>query len=217
MRTALKIGTALLITAAGTAGWGQPALAHDHPGTGSSAGHANHKIVAAAQLRQLNRSHAYGVATARVNGKKVTVSVVVKGLLRSAPHAMHIHAGTKGKCPTAKADTNHDGFVSVTEGHPFYGHIAASLTTRGDTSPASGLAIDRFPAPKSGTVVYKRTIKVDAHTAMAIKHRNAVIVVHGVDRNGSGVYDGSVKSDLDPKLPMEATAPAACGTLRPLH
>jgi hypothetical protein len=43
-----------------------------------------------------------------------------------------------------------------------------------------------------------------------------VLVVHGVDSNRSGAYDGSLKSDLDPSLPMEATAPAACGTINPL-
>jgi hypothetical protein len=40
-----------------------------------------------------------------------------------------------------------------------------------------------------------------------------VLVLHGVDKDGSGTYDGDVMSDLDPSLPMEATAPAACGVL----
>ena len=38
-----------------------------------------------------------------------------------------------------------------------------------------------------------------------------MLVLHGVDKDGSGTYDGDVVSDLDPSLPMEATAPAACG------
>ncbi|MFI7599146.1 hypothetical protein [Actinoplanes sp. NPDC049681] len=196
--------TAALLTAGGAA----PALAHD--GTAEQ-----RPIIATAHLRQLNHSGAHGVATVRVHGTKAEVTVVVSGLLRNAPHAMHFHAGMAGRCPTGRADTNKDGFVSVTEGHPFYGHIVTSLTTRGDTSPASGLAIDRFPTAPYGSVVYRRTVTISAHTAAAIAHHNAVLVVHGVDRNGSGAYDGRIKSDLDPSLPMEATAPAACGPLRP--
>ncbi len=62
-----------------------------------------------------------------------------------------------------------------------------SLTTRADTSAASGLAIDRFPATSSLT--YQRTITVNANVAHQIRHNNAVIVVHGIDRNHNGVYD----------------------------
>ena len=41
----------------------------------------------------------------------------------------------------------------------------------------------------------------------------AAIVVHGVDYNKNGKYDGATKSDLDPSLPTEATDPALCGAL----
>jgi hypothetical protein len=211
------LALATLTTVALTTGGAAPAMAHDGGHVhGSAVAVASHtSVVATATLRQLNRSGARGVATVRLHGTTAEVTVVVSGLLRNAPHAMHFHAGTQGRCPSGRADTNDDGFVSVTEGHPFYGHIVTSLTTRGDTSPASGLAIDRFPVAPYGSVIYRRTVKVSAHTATAIVHRNAVLVVHGVDRNRSGAYDGRVKSDLDPKLPMEATAPAACGPLRP--
>jgi hypothetical protein len=39
------------------------------------------------------------------------------------------------------------------------------------------------------------------------------VVVHGVDYNKDGKYDGTAKSDLDPKLPTKATDPAICGVL----
>jgi hypothetical protein len=39
------------------------------------------------------------------------------------------------------------------------------------------------------------------------------VVVHGVDHNNDGKYDGDTKSDLDPSLPTEATDPAICGVL----
>ena len=41
----------------------------------------------------------------------------------------------------------------------------------------------------------------------------SVVVVHGVDHNDNGKYDGDTKSDLDPSLPTEATDPAICGVL----
>ncbi len=212
------LGLAALATAALSTGLATPAAAHgpghDHGGTAAAT--SARATVAAARLGQLNHSGARGVATVRLHGTTADVTVVVTGLLRNAPHAMHFHAGTKGRCPTGRADTNHDGVVSVTEGHPFYGHVATSLTTTGDTGPASALAVDRFPTAPHGAVVYQRRVTVTADTAAAIRHRNAVLVVHGIDGNRSGTYDGALKSDLDPKLPMEATAPAACGTLRPL-
>ncbi|GAA3291104.1 hypothetical protein Dvina_33520 [Dactylosporangium vinaceum] len=139
------------------------------------------------------------------------------GLLRNAPHAMHFHTGGAGRCPTMAADTNGDGIVSTTEGHTAYGMIAASLTVTGDTSPASGLAVDRFATTPHGYLTYHRTVMVDDMTAAAIRAGNAVLVIHGIDPNGTGTYDGSAPSDLDPKLPLEATSPAACGVINAHH
>jgi hypothetical protein len=42
-----------------------------------------------------------------------------------------------------------------------------------------------------------------------------VIVVHGIDYNGSGIYSGVLeRSDLNSSLPATATAPALCGPLK---
>ena len=52
-------------------------------------------------------------------------------------------------------------------------------------------------------------------TAGYLKKNNAVVVVHGVDYNHNGAYDGSLdRSDLVPSLSGESTAPALCG---PIH
>ena len=41
-----------------------------------------------------------------------------------------------------------------------------------------------------------------------------MIVVHGIDYNGNGIYDNVLdRSELNRGLPGEATAPALCGTL----
>ena len=114
------------------------------------------------------------------------------------------------------ADQNADGLINTTEGAPFYGPIAVSFTTFGDTSPASGLAVDRFPVASSvGTVNYFRSLI--APPGVAFNLGNFAIVQHGVDLNGNGEYDFDAAgvSDLDPSLPQEATIPANCGVINP--
>ena len=164
-----------------------------------------------ANLTQLNQSGVTGTGMVTLEGTTATVMIEASGLLAGAPHAQHFHIGAAGTCPTDAADTDGDGFMSTTEGAPFYGAIGTSLTTSGDTSPDSGLAIDRFPSDANEN--YQRTFEVTPDVAAAFEAGTAVLVIHGVDKDGSGTYDGAVKSDLDPALPMEATAPAACGSL----
>ncbi|GAA3181399.1 hypothetical protein GCM10010531_39490 [Blastococcus jejuensis] len=163
-----------------------------------------------ADLGALNASGVTGTGMVTLDGNTATVTVEASGLLDGSPHAQHFHIGAEGTCPTDADDADDDGFVSVTEGAPYYGAIGSSLTTEGDTSPDSGLAIDRFPT--TGTITYERTFEVTEDVHEAFDNGTAVLVLHGVDKDGSGAYDGDVMSDLDPSLPMEATAPAACGS-----
>ncbi|SEP17841.1 hypothetical protein [Trujillonella endophytica] len=175
--------------------------------TGASADDGAHSYQA--NLGALNASGVTGTGMVTIDGTTATVMIDASGLVAGAPHAQHFHIGAQGACPTDEDDTNSDGFVSVTEGVPYYGAIGTSLTTTGDTSPDSGLAIDRFPT--DGDIAYERTFEVTPDVAASFEAGTAVLVLHGVDKDGSGTYDGSVMSDLDPTLPMEATAPAACG------
>jgi hypothetical protein len=166
-----------------------------------------------ADLGALNSSGVSGTGMVTLDGNQATVMIEASGLVAGAPHAQHFHIGAEGTCPTDAADEDGDGFLSTTEGAPFYGSIGTSLTTEGDTSPDSGLAVDRFPTAEGGSLSYERTFEVSDDVAAAFENGTAVLVVHGVDKNGNGTYDGDVMSDLDPSLPMEATAPAACGAL----
>ncbi|MGY1773250.1 hypothetical protein [Blastococcus sp. SYSU D00813] len=177
--------------------------------TGASAHEGTHTYQA--DLGALNQSGVTGTGMVTLDGTTATVMIEASGLLAGAPHAQHFHIGAQGQCPTDADDTDGDGFVSVSEGVPYYGAIGSSLTTSGDTSPDSGLAIDRFPT--DGDISYERTFEVTPDVAASFEAGTAVLVLHGVDEDGSGTYDGTVMSDLDPSLPMEATAPAACGTL----
>ena len=187
-------------------------------GASPASAHGPSKHTEHAKLRQLNHSGVYGHAYVTVRGKKLDVRIKANGLLAGAPHAVHIHYGEQARheCPTPADDKNYDGRLTTLEGVPAYGPVAVSLTTKGDTSPASALAIDRFSSAPNGKLSYKRSgIKASADIRRGIRDNEAVVVVHGVDHNDNGKYDFSAgKSDLDPKLPAEATNPAACGVLR---
>jgi hypothetical protein len=90
------------------------------------------------------------------------------------------------------------------------------LTTSGKTDPGSALAVDRFSTAPKGTINYQRTVATSKDVARAIRRGEGVLVVHGVDYNNNGTYDfaGAGASELDAKLPAEATDPAVCGVLR---
>lgn len=162
----------------------------------------------------LNGSSGSGTAMVTLNGSTLDATVSAQGLVPGVPHAQHIHFGAQaaGECPTAAADTDGDGNINTSEGAPAYGPVQVSLTTSGDTSAKSTLAVDRFPT--GDTVNYSRSgIPVASDVAQGIADGKAVVVIHGVDYNGNNKYDGSEKSDLDPSLPTEASDPALCGVL----
>jgi serine/threonine protein kinase len=159
-----------------------------------------------------------GTVTVRLSGDTAAVTVTTTGLdnNESLVHAMHIHGGGKGVCPPASAARPHNGHlaISTTDGINYYGPPVQALTTHGDTSVASILAFPRFLS--GGTLHYTRTIKLPGSVANYIRDDNAVIVVHGIDYDNSGLYSGVLeRSELDHALPATATAPALCGQLRP--
>ncbi|MCZ4098425.1 hypothetical protein C8250_041015 [Streptomyces sp. So13.3] len=166
-------------------------------------------------LAQLNNSGSRGTAMLSIKGNKLTVQIESEGMVPGQPSAQHLHGSTNGHdfhCPDASDDTNADGVLSNTEATVDYGNINISLTTSGDTLATSGLAVDRMPvADKQGKLSYKRTLTVSKEVVDHIKDLH--IVQHGIDRNKNDKYDfeGAGVSELDPKLPQEATAPTNCG------
>jgi hypothetical protein len=186
-----------------------------------------------ADLDELNDSGASGHATVVVKKQRIKhVEVHARGLTPDAPHAQHIHYGdeARNECPTAFDDTNDDGRLTTLEGVPAYGPVVVSLTTTGDTSPASLLAVDRFPVAEHGWYHYSRNnikfTKVEGagddgdtatarEIAKAIRDGEGVVVIHGIDYDRNGAYSLSKEgaSELDPTLPAEATDPTACGLL----
>lgn len=164
----------------------------------------------------LNGVDGSGTAMVQVSGTTVTVNMAANGLVPDAPHAAHIHFADEARheCPVAGDDEDGDGQLTTTEGGPAYGAIVVSLTKTGDTTDKSALAVDRFDTAPGGDLTYERgSITVKPEVAQAIVDGKSVVVIHGVDYNDNGKYDGDAKSELDPSLPAEATNPALCGVL----
>jgi hypothetical protein len=127
---------------------------------------------------------------------------------------MHIHAGAQGICPPASAARQHDGHYSINtgDGLRYFGAPQASLTEKGDTSTKSIVDFPRYSSV--GDIRYRRTFVIPTSLADEIRTGDAVLVIHGIDYNHNGIYDGVLGvSDLDKSLPAEATAPALCGPL----
>lgn len=191
MRTTRLAGiaaTAVLVGLPLTAG---PASAHGHDG---------HELTA--ELTQLNDSGSSGSAWAKVEGNQVEIKLETQGLLADAPHAQHIHIGGQNVCPTNDQTGNGpDGALQTSDAADQYGAVKVSLTNEpGKTGADAALDVDNFPNQSSNT--YSRTVTVDEKMAQQIADGHGVVVVHGVDHDGSGTYDGDVMSD-----------PAACGEL----
>jgi hypothetical protein len=233
-------------TVAGTAGAGllvgslllaSPASASPKSSSHSHAGGAS-SVDLHAKLRQLNRSGARGTATATVRGTTIDrVSVTARGLAPDGPdaaHAVHVHYGqqAENECPTMGDATQRraDGTrrLNVADGVPYYGGIVASLTTSGDTSPTSALALGRMPQSTNGVLRYSRTgipftdvagAGTAAEIAKAIRSGKGVVVVHGNDYNKNGMYDFAAAgaSELTAAAPAEATDPTLCGVLESKH
>lgn len=228
--TTAFLGTSVLaLVAAASLGAGS-AAAHPQP----SGKGAERTVSLRAQLTELNNSGASGTATATVRNQKIQhIDVHAHGLTPDAPHAQHIHYGQQAlnECPGLELDANMDGRINTVEGIPAYGPVVVSLNTTGDTTPASFLDVSRFPVSDSGSYSYSRDnidftrVAGTGYTggggtakqiADSIREGEGVLVIHGVDYNGNGMYDfeGAGASELDPNLPAEATDPAVCGVLK---
>ena len=179
-------------------------------------------------LFEQNGSGARAEATITTHSDgSMTVDIQGNGFTPDAPHAQHLHGAPEGDffCPPASADANGDGQVSTEEGVSQYGGVMVSLTTKGDASADSGLAVDRMPvADASGNLTYSRTIPAaDIPDGIVENVDNLHIVQHGLDVNGNDKYDMEAlgesvfaKSLGVDGIPEEATNPATCGEVSPV-
>lgn len=180
-----------------------PAVADDHTET----------VELMSTLGELNDSGGSGTAWAKVTGNEVWLKLEVSGLLEGNPHAQHIHIGGTNSCPDPNMEgTGVDGAIRVTDAIDSYGMVKVSLTGN-DAATGPDAALDVANFPTEGSYTYERTVEVPDDVAASLAAGDGVVVVHGVDHNGSGAYDGEQMSDLDDSLPSEATDPALCGAL----
>lgn len=160
-----------------------------------------------------NGSNVHGASSLWLDGRRLTVKLGARGL-DPLPHAMHIHGLDHPEvafCPQKEArnDLKADGLIETVEGLEDYGPILVSFTTRGDTSPASALALDRFPvANEDGKLFYKRSFRIPRDVARRLNQFH--IVVHGEDLNDNGEYGGRITAL---GAPLEAELPVACGEI----
>jgi hypothetical protein len=179
-----------------------------------------------AQLRPMNNSGVTGTVTMTATDEGgLTVVIHSRGHVPGMPHAQHIHGSVGSQhfmCPTMASDTDGDGLLTNEEATGEYGTIFLALTTRGDTSPASGLATDRMPvADSAGRLDYRRTFSAAEVPDGLIDHLSHLHVVqHGIDVNHNDKYDlagagvSTFAENLGvPDVPEEATDPASCGVV----
>lgn len=190
--------------------------------------HADEGDAVTLRLDSMKGSKATGTATLTpTDDGSLKVEINGKNMVPNMPHAQHMHGDFMGMdftCPTDAADTNNNGFISIEEGVPMYGGVMISLTTEGDFSADSGLALDRFPvADADGNLKYTRTLAAADLPEGTIKGLASLhIVQHGVDANGNDKYDldGLGESTFAKSLgldgiPAEGTDSATCGMIVP--
>jgi hypothetical protein len=183
-----------------------------------------------AKITQLNKSGVSGtVSLTATDDGRLTVVIRTRGLVPGQPHAQHIH-GSVGSghaahfmCPTLDNDKDGDGILTNEEAVGEYGAIYLPLTTRGDVSAASALALDRMPvADANGKLNYRRTFTAAQVPDALLENLSQVhIVQHGIDANNNDKYDlgglgeSSFAKNLgSPGVPEEATDPASCGVVQ---
>jgi hypothetical protein len=231
---AMVVGVTL--AAAGCDGSRMPAAPSATPGTSAAGGGSTLAARAGdegagaeiytADLKPLNAHVGYGTVngTARfqlVNGDFIAIDQAT-GMQPGMIHPQHIHAAAQ--CPPASADVNHDGFIDVIEGVPFYGAILVPLDS--DLSTQAG---GSFPTVDNngGALHYHERASASAMladlNAPDPNPNDAVVKLAGapLDLSGRHVVLHGIALDTPlpstvaslPGLPAQLTLPVACGEI----
>ena len=181
--------------------------------TAASAATAASTLDFYAPLKPVTTNHVTGSGGVWISltGDSAKFTLQVDGLLAGAPHPAQLYVGSSAACPTVNQAAPFNGHSVVPYNTADLGSPEVALTTSGDTSASSALAMPRFPT--AGNYTYTRTFDVPATVAAAVKSGKAVLVVHGIDYNSNGKYDDVLGTTPGhATLPAEATDPALCGT-----
>lgn len=175
-----------------------------------------------ADLQPMNTSttgmQTSGQARLVINGDSLTITTDVKGVAPSMMHLQHFHGFADNRnsiCPTAAADTNHDGVIDIHETEPDVGVTMVPFTS----DPVSmQIVTNTYPtADANGAFHYTKTVSLSALDSAFKKTfndtdldiANRVVMIHGVPDNMK--LKASVSSLGD--IPAQVTIPIACGKL----
>ncbi len=163
-------------------------------------------------------SSASGQVRFSIVGDTMTIEVDVTGVSPNMVHWQHFHGFADNRdatCPTAAADTNHDGIIDLIETGPMSGTTMVPF----DTDPAAmDIAHGTYPtASATGTYHYQETVSLAALQAAFAKAFSdqkldldrRVVFIHGVP---SGTKLPSSVASLGP-IPAQVTLPIACGKI----
>lgn len=161
---------------------------------------------------------ASGTANLEIADGKLTVTIDLVGLTPSLMHLQHFHGFPDGRdavCPTAKQDTNGDGYIDLIETEP----VAGTTMLPFHAHPATlEIPNDTYPlADKKGAAHYEHTDSVaelekalkDKFKAPALDLAKRVIFVHGIPSDAK--LPATVQSL--PAVPAQITIPVACGKI----
>ena len=175
-----------------------------------------------AELQPMNTSttglQTSGEARIVVDGDSLTITTSVKGVAPSMMHLQHFHGFADNRnsvCPTAAADTNHDGVIDIHETEPLVGVTMVPFTS----DPVSmQIVTNTYPtAAADGSYRYSKTVSVAALDSAFKKTfndndldiANRVVMIHGIPATTK--LKPSVSSLGD--IPAQVTIPIACGKL----
>jgi hypothetical protein len=156
-----------------------------------------------------------------MNGMFVAMDEAV-GTQPGMIHPQHIHAAAQ--CPTAAADVNHDGYVDVIEGLPFYGAILVPLDSDLSSQPGGTFP---FVNNNGGALTYRQSVSLPAFlndlNAPDPNPSDAVVKLNGEPLNLASRHvvlhgvalDTPLPSTVAslPGLPAQLTLPIACGEI----
>jgi len=188
-----------------------PAAASAAPAPAAPATAASKDFIAMLAPVAPNKVTGSGEAWLTLNGNSAKFIVQVSGLLAGSAHAAQIYVTAEAKCPGSDSET---GAIPLADAASTLGTPEAALTTIGKTAGMSWLDLSKFPTQADYT--YARTFAVDPAVVTAVNKGTAVLVVHGIDYNANGKYDGVLGTTPgNATVPAEASAPALCGAFVP--
>jgi hypothetical protein len=111
-------------------------------------------------LTALNGSGVSGNGSLLLNGNALTFRLEINGLESGQTHTIDIRGLSSGSatCPTASADTNHDGLISAAEGAPYFGDELVALDASAHGNATQTISSSVLPLDTRTVVAFGKTV-----------------------------------------------------------